>query len=119
MIIFSISFFIFLHSFLIPHFFSLIPHFSSLIPHFSFLIHSLFSSFLAYHSAKDSLDPSGMSRCLYHGFNLLFTTKGIFCKTHLPALPMVLKLPGDDKVHAIAFMPSAFVFAAYPSLTIS
>src|SRR5688572_20676138 len=79
------------------------------------LVSSFFSfafPFLASHSEKDSFGPSGISRCLYQGFNLLFTTNGILCITQRPALPAVENETGDDNVHAIAFMLKAFVFAA-------
>src|SRR4051812_12875774 len=91
----------------------LLKYFLSFSYYFSFL------PFFAYHSLNDSFGPSGISRCLYQGLNLLFIIKGTFCINHRPAFPAVVKFPGDDNVHAIAFILNAFVLAAYPSFTIT
>jgi len=45
------------------------------------------SLFFLYHSPKDSLGDSGISRCLYQGFILLLRTKGVFLSVQRPALP--------------------------------
>src|SRR3569832_437112 len=76
-------------------------------------------SFFSYHSEKDSFSPCGISRCLYQGLSLLFTTNGMLCNTQRPAFPALINAPGFDKVQAMAFMLKAFVLAAYPSFTIT
>ena len=49
--------------------------------------HKLSFLFFLYHSPNDCFGGSGISRCLYQGFNLLFTINGILSITHRPALP--------------------------------
>jgi hypothetical protein len=68
----------------------------------------LFFLFFLYHSPNDTLGGSGISRCLYQGFKLLFTNHGICRMNQRPALPALRYNAGFDKVVAIAFMAAVF-----------
>src|SRR5688572_25686355 len=66
--------------------------------------YSCFFLFLLYQSRKDCLGASGISRCLYHGLNLLLITNGKYFINHLPRAPATLKIFGFDKTALIPLM---------------